>query len=136
MSRIRSKDTGPERLLRSLLWRMGFRFRKHRRDLPGRPDAAFASARVALFMDGDFWHGRLLLEKGRCPETNRAFWEAKLRRNAERDRETDAELAAAGWLPLRVWESDLKKDPERTAEAVAAVIRSRLPRRSCPALPS
>jgi len=127
MSRIKSRDTKPEAALRSLLWRRGLRFRKHRKDLPGRPDAAFASARVALFLDGDFWHGRAWAETGKAPETNRGFWTAKFERNRARDVEADAALLGAGWLPIRVWESDFKKDPEGTAERVEETVRSRMP---------
>ena len=106
--------------LRSLLHRAGLRFRKHDRRLPGSPDAAVAGARVAVFLDGDFWHGRQWFERRKAPRTNRAFWLAKFRRNRARDRAVDRALTALGWRAVRIWESEFRSDPERAAAAVLA----------------
>jgi DNA mismatch endonuclease (patch repair protein) len=102
-------DTKPELALRSALHRMGYRFRKdHRLDLNGgarvRPDIAFTARKVAVFVDGCFWH--VCPEHGRDPAVNEWYWAPKLRRNIERDRAADAALAAAGWQVVRVWEHE------------------------------
>jgi DNA mismatch endonuclease (patch repair protein) len=103
----RRTDTKPELALRSALHRRGYRFRKdHRLDLNGgarvRPDIAFTARKVAVFVDGCFWH--VCPEHGRDPAVNEWYWAPKLRRNIERDRAADAALAAAGWQVVRVWE--------------------------------
>ena len=122
-----------ERLLRAALWRSGLRFRKHSRLLPGRPDIVFFGARVAVFVDGDFWHGRdwssrrKMLIRGH----NARYWVAKIERNMLRDREQEAILARTGWLVMRFWETDVKAAPDNAAAAVqAAVLRRRAAPRS------
>jgi len=124
MSRIRGRDTKPEKLLRSALHAEGLRFRIHRRDIPGRPDLVFVKARVAVFIDGCFWHGCPV----HCvkPKTNRAFWLSKIRRNKARDVKVNATLAAGGWKVRRYWEHDLKI---RMPQIVRAL--TRLSKRSC-----
>lgn len=104
MSHNRGSDTSPERRLRSALHHRGYRFRKHCVDLPGRPDVVFRSARVAVFVDGDFWHGYRLpaWEHKLSP-----FWQTKIRRNRERDRATFQRLRRNGWTVLRLWEHEL-----------------------------
>lgn len=107
MARVRSKDTGSELTLRKAVWKEGLRYRLHTR-LPGTPDLAFPGARVAIFVDGCFWHG--------CPDhytrpvRNAEFWRAKLKRNRDRDKRVDRELKAAGWLVVRIWEHELRDD--------------------------
>ncbi|HVF74113.1 MAG TPA: DNA mismatch endonuclease Vsr [Acidimicrobiales bacterium] len=121
MSRQRRHDTTPERLLRSLLHRRGLRYRLHRRPVPGlrrQADLVFVGPRVAVFVDGCFWH--CCPEHATSPKANGAWWAAKLARNVERDRETDQRLAAAGWRVVRVWEHE---DPAAAAERVAAVVK-------------
>lgn len=105
MSRIRSKDTKPEILLRKALWAKGFRYRLHS-DLPGRPDLVFPRFRLAVFMDGCFWHG--CPQHYAAPKTRADFWKNKLRRNVLRDMEVEDQLADMGWKSLRFWEHDLK----------------------------
>src|SRR5512135_1986728 len=97
MAQIRSKDTGPERALRSYLHRQGLRFRLHVKGLPGRPDVVLAKHRVALFVHGCFWHGHSGCSLAARPSTNKAFWQRKLRANRLRDRRQIAELRATGW---------------------------------------
>ena len=108
MRAIKSKDTRPELALRSACHRLGLRHRCHVKSLPGTPDFAYASAKVAVFVDGDFWHGRKWFEDGVAPKRNREAWLRKFKGNRDRDRRVDGELAKMGWLPLRVWESDVK----------------------------
>ncbi|HZC61582.1 MAG TPA: very short patch repair endonuclease [Streptosporangiaceae bacterium] len=115
----RRTDTKPELALRSALHRQGYRFRKDfRLDLDGgarvRPDIAFTGRRVAVFVDGCFWH--VCPQHGRDPAVNESYWSPKLRRNVERDRAADAALAAAGWRVVRVWEH------QSLDEAVALVV--------------
>jgi DNA mismatch endonuclease (patch repair protein) len=107
MRAIRRADTKPELALRSALHRAGYRFRKdYRLDLDAgarvRPDIAFTARRVAVFVDGCFWHA--CPEHGRNPAVNEWYWAPKLRRTVERDRAADAALAAAGWRVVRIWE--------------------------------
>jgi DNA mismatch endonuclease (patch repair protein) len=105
MSRIRGRDTKPEISLRSALWRRGLRFRTKTR-LHGKPDIVFPTERLAVFVDGCFWH-RCPLHLSR-PTANRQFWEQKLSGNVDRDRRTDAMLRADAWTVLRVWEHEVE----------------------------
>lgn len=107
MSRVKNKNTRPELLVRSLLHRIGYRFRLHRRDLPGSPDIVLPKHRKAIFVHGCFWHGHDC-PKGKRPKTNREFWEAKLDLNIDRDRQNLEDLKRNGWEALTVWECELK----------------------------
>jgi len=123
----KSRDTGPELLLRAALRRAGLagRYRVYRRDLPGTPDAAFPAARVAVFVDGDFWHGRAWFEGGRLPRNNAALWREKFERNRARDARADRELRAMGWAVFRVWESEVREMPFEIAAMIARSVRRR-----------
>ena len=117
----RGKDTAPELALRRELHRRGRRFRKHFRPVPAlrcNADLVFTRARVAVFVDGCFWHRCPL--HGTDPSRNGAWWAAKLNANAARDRRNDAALAAAGWLVVRVWEHEHSSD---AADRVEAALR-------------
>lgn len=114
MARVRSRDTSPEVALRRELWHGGWRYRTHVA-LPGTPDLVFHRRRVAVFVDGCFWHG--CPEHYRAPAANAEFWVAKVERNSRRDARVDAALAAAGWRVVRVWEHEV-----RDGSAVAAVV--------------
>jgi DNA mismatch endonuclease (patch repair protein) len=105
MARVRSRNTRPEVALRKALWSRGKRYRLHAR-IPGSPDIAFIAARLAVFVDGCFWHG--CPEHYTAPVTNAAFWEAKLERNLARDQRVDRQLAEAGWRVIRLWEHDVE----------------------------
>ncbi|MBP7755947.1 MAG: very short patch repair endonuclease [Acidobacteria bacterium] len=124
----RKRDTQPERLLGSALWQQGLRYRKDVAGIPGRPDLVFSRARVAVFCDGDFWHGkdweqrRAKLAAG----TNPSYWLAKVAGNIARDREQNRNLRRQGWTVLRFWESDIRADPERIAARVRRVVETRL----------
>jgi DNA mismatch endonuclease (patch repair protein) len=108
MSAIRNADTKPERIVRALAHRLGYRFRLHRRDLPGKPDLVFPARRKVVFVHGCFWHlhdcpyGRVK------PATRADFWAAKRGENAERDRRNASALAAAGWNALVIWECETR----------------------------
>lgn len=110
MRRIKAKHTSPERIVRSLLHAKGYRFRLHRRDLPGKPDIVFAGRKKVVFVHGCFWHQHASLEcrSGRKPKSNLDYWGAKLERNVERDAQHERELLASGWAVLTVWECELR----------------------------
>lgn len=120
MSRMPRRDTGPERRLRAELHRRGMRFRANVRGLPGRPDIAFTRARLAIFVDGCFWHA--CPRHGVLPKSNREWWREKLERNVHRDREKDAALAELGWSPLHVWEHE---DVDQVADRIEHAWRLR-----------
>lgn len=104
MSRIRRADTKPERLVRSILHRLGYRFRTQYKDVPGRPDIAFPRRRKAIMVHGCFWHQHPGCRHARIPVIRKAFWEAKFERNRERDARLLAEARAQGWDILVLWE--------------------------------
>jgi DNA mismatch endonuclease, patch repair protein len=109
MRAVKGKRTSPERRLRAMLAGMGLRgWRVNYDEGIGKPDVAFAEQKVAIFVDGCFWHGCPVCNRP-MPATNVEYWERKIRRNVERDRRYDDELAAAGWLVVRVWGHELKK---------------------------
>ena len=108
MSRIRSKDTRPERIVRSLLHRLGFRFRLHRGDLPGTPDIVLPRLKTVVFVQGCFWHRHEGCKESTIPKTNTAFWRKKFKINVERDRRAQAALEEAGWRVLVVWGCETK----------------------------
>src|ERR1700719_94774 len=97
MQAVKSKNTAPELLVRSLAHRMGYRFRLHRKDLPGKPDLVFPGTRKAIFVHGCFWHGHDCARGARVPKTNRDYWRAKIARNRARDLKTLAVYEAMGW---------------------------------------
>jgi DNA mismatch endonuclease (patch repair protein) len=120
MSKIRSGDTKPEVLVRQLLHRAGYRYRLHRKDLPGKPDLVFGSRRKLIFVHGCFWHQHGCLA-GRKPRSNTGYWYAKLARNVDRDARNEAQLGAAGWSVLTVWECETK-DEARLKERLRAFL--------------
>ena len=119
MQRIRSKDTKAEILLRKALWHKGIRYRKNYAKLPGKPDIVITKHRIAIFVDGDFWHAHGHEElPGEQITTNKIFWAAKLKQNVERDRYINELLLEQGWLVLRFWESDVKKNMGKCVDEV------------------
>lgn len=119
MRAVRARDTGPEMVVRRLLHRLGYRFRLHRRDLPGTPDLAFPGRRRVIFVHGCFWHGHDCPRGARVPKRNADYWRAKIARNVARDAEQQAALAARGWAALTVWECALKDREALAADLVA-----------------
>ena len=107
MRRVKSSDTAPELELRSIVWRLGYRYRKHQRDVPGCPDLAMLGARKAIFLHGCFWHRHDCRAGRRSPKSRLEFWNAKFDRNIQRDATVQEELAAKGWATLVVWECEL-----------------------------
>lgn len=121
MSRIRSKDTKPEMVVRRLVHGMGYRYRLHAKELPGRPDLVFRPRRKAIFVHGCFWHRHVGCPANRLPTTRREFWRDKLDSNARRDRRNEAALEEMGWRSLVIWECETK-DLDRVAETVRRFI--------------
>lgn len=111
MSRIKGKDTKPELIVRSLLHKMGYRFRLHEKDLPGRPDIVLPKYRTVIFVHGCFWHRHEGCKFAYTPKSRVDFWEKKFSDNAERDKKTSEELARAGWKIVIVWECQMKNIP-------------------------
>lgn len=123
MSRIRGSNTKPEKALRSVLHAEGLRFRIHRRDIPGCPDVVFPRLKIAVFVDGCFWHG--CPEHQTMPRTNSSFWKQKLRRNCERDKAVTQRLEAADWKVLRFWEHEVRQEISSVAQRVKRTVRQR-----------
>lgn len=115
MARVRSRDTAPEMLVRRLLWSLGYRYRLHRRDLPGKPDIVFIGRRKAIFVHGCFWHGHDCPRGSRAPKANAAYWRDKIARNRARDAAALDALDAMGWRALVIRECRLGERAALTA---------------------
>ena len=118
MSRVKGKDTRPELRLRRLLHAQGYRFRLHRRDLPGSPDLVFPSRRCVVFVHGCFWHRHPGCKLTRTPKSNTEFWKSKFQENVRRDRRNRRKLESMGWHVLIVWECELN-DSDQVAQRVS-----------------
>jgi len=125
MAAVKGKNTAPEMALRRALHAAGVRgWRNHYKSAAGTPDLAWPALRVAVFVDGAFWHGHPSRHK---PGRSGAYWDEKIAKNVERDRRVDAELAADGWTVLRVWDFEVRKELEVVVERVVRVLRASLP---------
>lgn len=125
MSRIRGKDTKPEIIVRSLLHKIGYRFRLHRKDLPGKPDIVLPKYKTVIFVHGCFWHRHRGCRFAYTPKSRKKFWKKKFEQNIERDKQVKKELRKAGWNVLIVWECEIR-DPtsltERLTETLATTL--------------
>lgn len=129
MGAIRSTGNRTELAFRRALFAEGLRYRLHSRTLPGKPDIVFSAARVVVFVDGDYWHGRAVRENG--PEyltsyfrpSQRSYWVGKILRNVARDDAVTRELTDRGWKVLRYWESELKRNLKTAVEDVVSAVR-------------
>lgn len=123
MSRIKGKDTKPEKTIRSLLHRMGYRFRIHRRDLPGNPDIVLPKYKKVIFVHGCFWHGHEGCNRAKIPGSNKAFWHEKLSKNIERDRQNQKKIKILGWDYLIIWQCEIKKgDLDKLAQKLTCFL--------------
>lgn len=119
MSRIRGKGTSPERAVFAALRKAGLKFRRHDSSLPGSPDAVFWRERVAVFIEGDFWHGwHLPRWRDKLPE----YWRVKIERNRRRDRNNARKLRRAGWKVVRIWEHSVKSDLDACIRRLSIVL--------------
>lgn len=109
MRRIRNKDTGPELLVRRLIFKMGYRYRLHGRNLPGKPDLVFSRRKKVIFVHGCFWHLHNNCMDAHWPKTNTGYWISKLKRNKARDTENQSKLKEKGWSFIVLWECQLKQ---------------------------
>jgi len=122
MRAIKGKDTTPELTVRRLVHAMGYRYRLHRNDLPGKPDLVFSRLRKIVFVHGCFWHGHDCARGARMPKANATYWQSKISRNSLRDAAHIAALQSAGWQTAVVWECELK-DSERVRRRLAEFLR-------------
>lgn len=122
MRSVGRKDTGPEIVVRSLLHRAGFRFRKNVKSLPGTPDIVLPKYRTVIFVHGCFWHRHEGCRRATKPASRREYWDAKLARNVERDRQKAARLQEAGWNVVTIWECETKA-PDELIERLARALR-------------
>lgn len=112
MARVKNKDTKPEITVRSIVYRLGFRFRKNRTDLPGRPDIVLPRHRKVIFVHGCFWHGHKNCRRAGRPSSNKAFWQKKLDGNIARDRQNVRMLRKQGWQVMIIWECQIRNDKQ------------------------
>jgi DNA mismatch endonuclease (patch repair protein) len=119
MRAVKGKDTGPEMVVRRMAFEMGYRFRLHRKDLPGNPDLVFSKFHKVIFVHGCFWHGHGCARGARAPKTNANYWRSKIIRNMKRDAVSIAALKAKGWRATIIWECELKRNASQR-------VRSRL----------
>ncbi|WCE06209.1 very short patch repair endonuclease [Pseudoxanthomonas sp. JBR18] len=108
MARVRSRDTKPEMIVRRLVYAMGYRYRLHAKDLPGKPDLVFRSRKKVVFIHGCFWHRHAKCALARLPKSRQGFWLPKLEANRQRDAKNESSLLDAGWDVLTIWECDLE----------------------------
>lgn len=118
MRAIRSANTTTEDLLAKLLWKTGHRYRRNDKSVLGKPDICFKGHRVAVFCDGEFWHGKDWARKRKKISQNQAYWIPKIERNMARDKAVNKELRKQGWTVLRFWHADIKREPQRYADEV------------------
>ena len=131
MSAVKSKNTKPELILRRALWKRNYRYRIHVKELVGKPDIVFSRAKLAIFCDGDFWHGHNWAIRGIASfEEELAgyspFWREKILRNVQRDIEVNKALQEEGWFVLRIWESDILSYPEKCVEMIESAYNNAL----------
>lgn len=124
MSKIRAKDTKPEKIIRSLLHRMGFRFRLHNKNLPGKPDICLPKHRTIIFVHGCFWHKHKACRDGRLPKSNLGYWGPKIEGNVKRDKKNKRALKYMGWRIITIWECQIKK-PEKLAKLSSKIVKGK-----------
>ncbi|EON75170.1 Very-short-patch mismatch repair endonuclease (G-T specific) [Lunatimonas lonarensis] len=110
MSKIKGKNTQPEKRLRRALWHAGIRYRSNRRKLPGKPDISLIKYKLVIFVDGSFWHGHDWANRKDAIKSNRDFWIPKIERNRQRDREINHYYLSKGWTVLRFWDFEVKRE--------------------------
>lgn len=125
MSRVHSKNTQPELILRKALWKKGFHYRKNVSYVYGKPDIAFIRCKIAIFCDSEFWHGKYYIENKCIPTSNRDYWIEKFKKNIIRDKKVNEMLLQSGWIVLRYWEKDIRSDPNKIVTEIIDVFNER-----------
>jgi len=126
MSRIQGKNTCPEIAMRSLLHKNGFRFRLHEKKLPGKPDIVLPKFKTAIFVHGCFWHRHENCKYCYTPKSRIDFWDSKFKRTVQRNADQISTLLKIGWLPIIVWECELKENPETVQKRLRKILDKRL----------
>ncbi|MBT8916907.1 very short patch repair endonuclease [Lactobacillus delbrueckii subsp. bulgaricus] len=124
MSKVHTVDGKDEVIIRKILWKNGIRYRKNYKELPGRPDIAITRYKIAVFIDGEFWHGYDWENYQKYIKSNRDYWIPKIERNMKHDQEVNAQLEAMGWTVLRFWSKQVLKNPEYYAELIMLYTRT------------
>jgi len=122
MAKIKGSNSKPELILRQALWKENIRFRIHRKDLPGRPDLVIEKYQLAIFIDGDFWHGYNWQQ--RKPKTNQQFWIPKIERNIQRDKFVNQALQSLGYVVMRFWEHEIKQNLKASVNQIKLYIEA------------
>ncbi len=120
MSRIRARDTTPEKKLRRMLWQNGIRGYRIHYDLIGKPDIVFVKKKIAVFIDGCYWHKCPVCF--REPDTRKEFWMKKIESNVRRDEKVNEELKKEGWTVIRIWEHEIRKEPEKVIAGILSLL--------------
>lgn len=123
MSKIKGKNTKPEMILRSALFLLGYRYRIHVKDLPGKPDLVFPKYKTVIFVQGCFWHYHQGCPEGRIPSSNTEFWKEKLKKNVDRDLKNIEQLKKAKWKVVVVWECEIEKNLDKTIKTVISKLK-------------
>lgn len=123
MSKIKGKNTKPEKIFRKALWKEGIRYRLNQKSLPGRPDISNKSLKFTIFIDGDFWHGYNWKEKRNSIKSNRKFWIPKIERNMQRDIQNNSKLLQMGFVVFRFWESEVLKQLPKCVKQVVGYVK-------------
>lgn len=124
MRRVKSRDTGPEMVIRKALHAMGYRYRLYANDLPGKPDLVFRSRRKVVFVNGCFWHGHSCKAGSKVVKTNSNYWKAKIEKNVERDLRNVHAFSDRGWESLTIWECDIRNSVEKTTRKIRKFLES------------
>ncbi len=122
MRKIKSKNTSPEIKLRKALWNQGIRYRVKNKSIPGKPDIAIKKYKLAVFVDGEFWHGHNWSEKKHKIKSNRDYWIKKIEGNIQRDKRVNLELKENGWTVLRYWQHEIKNDLDKCVSEIENAI--------------
>ena len=125
MKQVKSKDSKIEVLLRKELWNRGIRYRKNVTHIYGKPDITFIGKKIAVFCDSEFWHGYNWDERKKDFKSNQEFWIPKIERNMARDKEVTKKLTSEGWIVIRFWGNDIKKNTARCADIIENTINTR-----------
>lgn len=126
MSHIRGKNTKPELVMRSMLHRMGYRFRVSDRKLPGKPDIVLPKYKVVILVNGCFWHRHPGCKYAYSPKSHTEFWEEKFAQTIIRDKENLSDLQSAGWLPIVIWECEVKYSLQETLSGVTEILQAKM----------